>query len=154
VGSRRAGTECCRLRCTAHRSSVDRSDQPGDQPPPGAAAQPAALMQGRGAHCRSLLARARIARGLAVPARPIFAARRSAARPCAPRDLLRTTAVLEEGEATNVPVNGSGPTPHLVRVPEAARITGLPRSILRKSFMREEKRPPNIPPPPPHRRIG
>lgn len=45
-------------------------------------------------------------------------------------------------------------TPHLVRVPEAARITGLPRSVLRKSFMREDKRPPNIPPPPPHKRIG
>lgn len=43
---------------------------------------------------------------------------------------------------------------HLIRVPEAARITGLPKSLLRKSFMTESKRPPNIPPPPPHKRIG
>jgi hypothetical protein len=43
---------------------------------------------------------------------------------------------------------------HLVRVPEAARITGLPRSLLRKSFMSEDKRPKNVPPPPPHKRIG
>ena len=46
------------------------------------------------------------------------------------------------------------PTAHLIRIPEAARITGLPPSLLRKSFMCEEKRPKNIPPPPPHRRIG
>src|SRR5882757_4547476 len=45
-------------------------------------------------------------------------------------------------------------SPHLVRIPEAARITGLPSSLLRKSFMRENKRPRNVPPPPPHRRIG
>lgn len=43
---------------------------------------------------------------------------------------------------------------HLVRIPEAAEITGLPASLLRKSFMREEKRPKNVPPPPPHKRIG
>jgi hypothetical protein len=43
---------------------------------------------------------------------------------------------------------------HLVRVPEAARITGLPPSLLRKSFMSEDKRPKNVPPPPPHKRIG
>jgi hypothetical protein len=43
---------------------------------------------------------------------------------------------------------------HLIRIPEAARITGLPSSTLRKSFMRGEKRPRNIPPPPPHKRIG
>ena len=43
---------------------------------------------------------------------------------------------------------------HLIRVPEAARITGLPPSTLRKSFMRDEKRPRNIPLPPPHKRIG
>ncbi len=43
---------------------------------------------------------------------------------------------------------------HLIRVPEAARITGLPPSLLRKSFMTESRRPPNIPPPPPHKRIG
>ncbi|MDQ7250574.1 hypothetical protein [Dongia sedimenti] len=43
---------------------------------------------------------------------------------------------------------------HLVRLPEAAAITGLPLSLLRKSFMSEERRPANIPPPPPHKRIG
>ena len=43
---------------------------------------------------------------------------------------------------------------HLIRVPEAARITGLPQSLLRKSFMAEGKRPRNVPPPPPHKRIG
>jgi hypothetical protein len=44
--------------------------------------------------------------------------------------------------------------PHLIRIPEAARITGLPASLFRKSFMTAEKRPKNIPLPPPHRRIG
>ena len=43
---------------------------------------------------------------------------------------------------------------HLIQVPEAARITGLPRSKLRKSFTAEHKRPKNVPAPPPHRRIG
>jgi hypothetical protein len=43
---------------------------------------------------------------------------------------------------------------YLIRVPEAARITGLPPSLLRKSFMTESKRPQNIPSPPPHKRIG
>jgi hypothetical protein len=45
-------------------------------------------------------------------------------------------------------------TPHLVRVDEAAELTGLSASLLRKTFMREEKRPKNIPSPPPHKRIG
>ena len=45
-------------------------------------------------------------------------------------------------------------TAHLIRIPEAAEITGLPASLLRKSFMRDDKRPKNIPPPPPHKRIG
>jgi hypothetical protein len=49
---------------------------------------------------------------------------------------------------------GTRTTAHLIRIPEAARITGLPSSLLRKSFMCEEKRPKNIPPPPPHKRIG
>jgi hypothetical protein len=44
--------------------------------------------------------------------------------------------------------------PHLIRIPEAARLTGLPPSLFRKSFMTAEKRPKNIPLPPPHRRIG
>ena len=46
------------------------------------------------------------------------------------------------------------PSAHLIRVPEAARLTGLPQSLLRKSFMREDRRPKNVPPPPPHKRIG
>src|SRR5258708_13012380 len=45
-------------------------------------------------------------------------------------------------------------SPHLIRVLEAARVTGLPPSLIRKSFMREDRRPNNVPPPPPHRRIG
>src|SRR5689334_10644736 len=44
--------------------------------------------------------------------------------------------------------------PHLIRLREAAEITGLPLSLLRKSFMAAEKRPPNVPCPPPHKRIG
>lgn len=44
------------------------------------------------------------------------------------------------------------PDAHLIRVPEAAKATGLPVSTLRKSFMKV--RPANVPPPPPHRRIG
>jgi hypothetical protein len=46
------------------------------------------------------------------------------------------------------------PMAHLVKLPEAAKITGLPLSLLRKAFMREEKRPRNVPAPPPHKRIG
>ena len=41
---------------------------------------------------------------------------------------------------------------HLVTVPEAAELTGLPLSTLRKAFMKV--RPPNVPAPPPHKRIG
>ncbi|MCI0364513.1 MAG: hypothetical protein L0219_11550 [Phycisphaerales bacterium] len=48
----------------------------------------------------------------------------------------------------------SSPSAHLIRVPEAARLTGLPQSLLRKCFMTEEKRPKNVPHPPPHKRIG
>lgn len=44
--------------------------------------------------------------------------------------------------------------PLLVSVKEAAAITGLPESLIRKSFIDERKRPPNIPSPPPHKRIG
>lgn len=43
---------------------------------------------------------------------------------------------------------------YLVDVDEAAKITGLPKSLLRKTFMREGKRPKNVPKPPPHKRIG
>jgi hypothetical protein len=43
---------------------------------------------------------------------------------------------------------------YLVRLKEAAAITGLPVSLLRKSFMSEDKRPNNVPLPPPHKRIG
>ncbi len=42
----------------------------------------------------------------------------------------------------------------LVSVVDAARITGLPVSLIRKSFIREEKRPKNVPAPPPHKRLG
>jgi hypothetical protein len=58
---------------------------------------------------------------------------------------------LERAPLINCPSLASA---HLIRIPEAARITGLPSSTLRKSFMRDEKRPRNIPPPPPHKRIG
>ena len=37
------------------------------------------------------------------------------------------------------------PSGHLIRLPEAAAITGLPISLLRKSFMSEDKRPANVP---------
>ena len=47
-----------------------------------------------------------------------------------------------------------GSYPLLVRVEEAAVITGLPASLIRKSFIDERKRPANIPAPPPHKRIG
>jgi hypothetical protein len=43
---------------------------------------------------------------------------------------------------------------YFVRVDEAAEITGLPASLIRKSFIAETKRPRNVPPPPPHTRIG
>src|SRR3546814_6550195 len=43
-------------------------------------------------------------------------------------------------------------TPALIKVSEAARMTGIPVSTLRKSFMAE--RPRNIPAPPPHKRTG
>jgi hypothetical protein len=43
-------------------------------------------------------------------------------------------------------------TPLLISLPEAATISGIPLSTLRKSFMRV--RPGNVPAPPPHRRIG
>lgn len=57
-------------------------------------------------------------------------------------------------DTANVQQPLSRAIPKLVRVPEAAEITGLPLSLLRKSFMREDKRPENVPPPPPHKRIG
>lgn len=60
---------------------------------------------------------------------------------------------------TTLPIEGvetkiSQATAHLVRVPEAARITGLPKSLIKKSFICEKKRPKNVPSPPPHKRIG
>ena len=58
------------------------------------------------------------------------------------------------GEGIGLVVAQTHEAAHLIRVPEAARITGLPTSLLRKSFMCEEKRPRNVPPPPPHKRIG
>jgi hypothetical protein len=44
--------------------------------------------------------------------------------------------------------------PYFVRVEEAAKITGLPASLIRKMFIAEIKRPKNVPSPPPHKRIG
>jgi hypothetical protein len=64
------------------------------------------------------------------------------------------TALIRSKEELPVEPPPGRATPHLVRIPEAARITGLPRSLFRKSFMTEEKRPKNVPLPPPHRRIG
>lgn len=57
-------------------------------------------------------------------------------------------------ETTEASIGTTPASAHLVRIPEAARITGLPRSLLRKSFMAEHKRPKNVPAPPPHKRIG
>jgi hypothetical protein len=44
--------------------------------------------------------------------------------------------------------------PYFVRVEEAAKIAGLPASLIRKTFIAETKRPKNVPSPPPHKRIG
>jgi hypothetical protein len=41
---------------------------------------------------------------------------------------------------------------HLIRVPEAAKQSGIPLSTMRKAFM--QIRPANVPPPPPHKRVG
>jgi hypothetical protein len=46
------------------------------------------------------------------------------------------------------------PKPIYLRVPEAAAVTGLPEHLLRKSFIRADKRPKNVPPPPPHKKLG
>jgi len=65
-------------------------------------------------------------------------------------DRLMTQKMVPDGAQSPAPPR----TAHLIRIPEAARLTGLPQSLLRKSFMAEEKRPKNVPPPPPHKRIG
>lgn len=57
------------------------------------------------------------------------------------------------GNASDQQLNSTSGS-YLVKVNEAASITGLPASLIRKSFMMEDKRQPNIPPPPPHKRIG
>jgi hypothetical protein len=66
-----------------------------------------------------------------------------------------TTVASDSGNVTS---GFAGPSEasvsYLVRVDEAASITGLPASLIRKSFMAEAKRPTNIPAPPPHKRIG
>lgn len=46
------------------------------------------------------------------------------------------------------------PSSVYVRVREAADITGVPLHIIRKSFIRPDKRPKNVPPPPPHKKLG
>ena len=82
-------------------------------------------------------------------------------RVVASRNLRESVAAVNEtksgsAEASSVLV-GSGNDvcyPLLVRVVDAAAITGLPVSLIRKSFIDERKRPANIPPPPPHKRIG
>ncbi len=56
-------------------------------------------------------------------------------------------------EAASSLTHGQEPA-YFVRVDEAAEITGLPASLIRKSFIAETKRPRNVPPPPPHMRIG
>jgi hypothetical protein len=68
--------------------------------------------------------------------------------------LVIPTAAMRSEEEVSVEAAQGRAAPHLVRIPEAARITGLPRSLFRKSFMTAEKRPKNVPLPPPHRRIG
>lgn len=54
----------------------------------------------------------------------------------------------------NPDVAGEESLLYFVRVEEAAKITGLPTSLIRKTFIAEIKRPKNVPPPPPHKRIG
>jgi len=63
---------------------------------------------------------------------------------------------LPQVEHTNSPDRTSSERndAYLVRVQKAAAITGLPASVIRKSFIAEAKRPKNVPPPPPHKRIG
>lgn len=67
---------------------------------------------------------------------------------------LGPTAPIRSREEASVEAALGRAMPHLIRIPEAARLTGLPPSLFRKSFMTAEKRPKNIPLPPPHRRIG
>jgi hypothetical protein len=69
-------------------------------------------------------------------------------------DFVRASSLLYGAEYDLSLAMFTQPPAHLIWIPEAARITGLSPSLLRKSFMCEEKRPKNIPPPPPHKRIG
>ena len=69
-------------------------------------------------------------------------------------DDTRRTGAEREPQAAALRVAPRQPSAQLIRVPEAARLTGLPQSLMRKSFMREEKRPRNVPAPPPHIHIG
>ncbi len=61
-----------------------------------------------------------------------------------PDQALKTHSAVETGRTLSF----------FVRMEEAAAISGLPASLIRKSFIVEAKRPANIPPPPPHKRIG
>jgi hypothetical protein len=61
--------------------------------------------------------------------------------------------IIHSVEAASGLTHGQKPA-YFVRVDEAAEITGLPASLIRKSFIAEPKRPRNVPPPPPHMRIG
>jgi hypothetical protein len=46
------------------------------------------------------------------------------------------------------------PTPLTIRIPAAATLTGLPKHVMQKAFMRPDRRPCGIPEPPPHFRLG
>lgn len=75
------------------------------------------------------------------------------------RALLRAESSRTEAKTLTPPQPSAAPSmrqpsAHLIRVPEAARIIGIPQSLLRKSFMREDRRPANVPTPPPHIHIG
>lgn len=69
-------------------------------------------------------------------------------------DLAVNPALTEQVSGTTGTAAFHRPSAHLIRVPEAARLTGLPRSTLRKCFMAEHRRPKTVPAPPPHKRIG
>ena len=64
------------------------------------------------------------------------------------------TDTIQGRQKVNGRSNGVGGRPYLVRIAEAASITGLPASLIRKSFMCATKKPANVPEPPPHKRIG
>jgi hypothetical protein len=62
--------------------------------------------------------------------------------------------MLEQAFKSHNAVETDGALSYFVRIEEAAAISGLPVSLIRKSFITEDKRPKNVPQPPPHKRIG